>query len=254
LGIEIIFRSISQAMKYRSILFIPALVAMIIGCLGCGPNHPGDASTSKMKALEDSIQTATTEFEEKNKSVQAEIHLKIGQEHERAGKLSSAKTTYEDAKAACSGCPLADSIESSIRRLALRQQPGPEDSLEAKIIGEHRFGVQFIWDGYGKATVRKELGEDWTNLYITGSQYSKDKQDYVLIDGEVTIQDDRHFTVDGTVKTNIKDCCGEINLTQKFRFMRSGARNFWRMQEPERHQFCDMYTCHYYIDFFMNPY
>ncbi|MCK4762448.1 MAG: hypothetical protein KAW12_09645 [Candidatus Aminicenantes bacterium] len=119
--------------------------------------------------------------------------------------------------------------------------------LESHLTGEHRFGVQFIWDGYGSCSIEKEAGV----LKITGSQFSKDKQDYVSIAGTVKIINRREFIVTGSLKTNIKSCCGKVEKSGSFRFKRWGSRQFWRLQNPEREDFCDKYTCHYYIDIFV---
>ena len=125
--------------------------------------------------------------------------------------------------------------------------PGSGETPEDMLVGEHRFGVQFIWDGYGSCTITKE--ED--GFKITGSQFSKDKEDYVLIKGTISIIDDRVFRVTGSLKTNIKDCCGKVEKQGAFTFRRWGKRRFWRVQNPERENLCDMHVCHYYIDIFM---
>lgn len=118
---------------------------------------------------------------------------------------------------------------------------------ENMLIGDHPFGVQFIWDGYGTCTIKKEADV----LKISGSQYSKDKEDFVFINGTVNIIDSRVFAVTGTLDTNIKSCCGSVKKEGTFTFKRWGNRKFWRLQNPERESFCDKYVCHYYIDIFM---
>lgn len=124
---------------------------------------------------------------------------------------------------------------------------GSGETAEDMLVGEHRFGVQFIWDGYGSCTIKKE--DD--GIKITGSQFSNDKTDYALIEGTINIIDDRVFRVTGSLKTNIKDCCGKVEKQGTFTFQRWGNREFWRLQNPERGNLCDMYVCHYYIDIFM---
>jgi hypothetical protein len=112
-------------------------------------------------------------------------------------------------------------------------------------IGKHVFGVQFIWGHYGSATITQE----GNILRIEGSQYSKDKSEYCKIKGEIETLSDTRFKVKGVISTMLKDCCGEVEKTGEFIFLRSGKRKFWRMQQAE--QFCDPYTkCAYYIDVF----
>lgn len=124
---------------------------------------------------------------------------------------------------------------------------GKQETAENKLLGEHPFGVQFIWDGYGTCTITKEKD----GIKIEGSQFSKDREDYLLIKGTVKIVDERAFTVTGSLKINIKDCCGKAEKEGIFTFKRWGKRKFWRLQNPERKHLCDMYVCHYYIDVFM---
>jgi len=66
-----------------------------------------------------------------------------------------------------------------------------QDDFDTKLTGKHMFGVQFIWDGYGTAEITEEDGL----LKIIGEQYSNDKEEYVLLDGVITIIDDRNFKV-----------------------------------------------------------
>ena len=131
-------------------------------------------------------------------------------------------------------------------------------SLADKLVGKHRFGVQFIWDGYGTATIKKE-GPD---LIIEGEQFSKKKKnkkdkaikdetlDYVKITGVVHMVNKRTLEVTGTLDTFIKSCCGTQSLEGTFIFKKWGKRKYFRLQDPHRGRLCDMYTCHYYIDIF----
>lgn len=124
---------------------------------------------------------------------------------------------------------------------------GKQENAESMLLGQHSFGVQFIWDGCGTCTITKEK----EGMKIEGSQFSQDKEDYLFIKGMVKIIDERVFTVTGSLKMNIKDCCGKTEKEGTFTFKRWKKRKFWRLQNPERENLCDMYVCHYYIDIFL---
>ncbi len=115
---------------------------------------------------------------------------------------------------------------------------------EKLLLGKHTFGVQFIWDGYGSATIKKEN----QFLKIIGTQYSKDKSEYVKMNGTIEIIDDQQFSFDGNIKIYTKDCCDKIDKTGKFTFKKTGSRKYWRLQEFN--MLCDIYTCAYYLDIF----
>lgn len=118
------------------------------------------------------------------------------------------------------------------------------EKIEKKLIGKHAFGVQFIWDAYGKANITKESDV----LKIKGEQFSKDKLEYAKIDGDITIIDEKRFDFVGNIQIFTNDCCGKIDITDKFTFAKKGKRKYWRLQEFNR--LCDQYTCAYYLDIF----
>ncbi|MEZ4381222.1 MAG: hypothetical protein R3A79_07725 [Nannocystaceae bacterium] len=118
-------------------------------------------------------------------------------------------------------------------------------ALERELVGRRRFGVQFIWEGYGQATITR----DGDALRIAGEQRNADG-DFVTIHGELTVVDPRTLVVEGTLATRIARCCGEQTQEGRFTFRKSGRRRFWRLDNPHRERFCDKYTCHYYIDIF----
>ena len=125
------------------------------------------------------------------------------------------------------------------------QEATATESIETTLLGEHVFGVQFIWDGYGIAHITKnEAGE----LCIKGEQYSKDKEEYVLLEGEITIIDDRNFTITGHLKLFTKGCCGLLDRDFSYTFRKTGKRKYWRLKERE--ELCSQYTCAYYLDIF----
>lgn len=115
---------------------------------------------------------------------------------------------------------------------------------EKALVGDHQFGVQFIWDGYGTATI-SEVDE---KLYITGEQYSNDKEEYLIIEGSITVIDARNFTFEGHLKLFTKECCGLLDRTVRYTFRKTGSRKYWRLKERE--DLCSQYTCAYYLDIF----
>ncbi len=137
-------------------------------------------------------------------------------------------------------------IESKILECdkQLEIEKSPQGKAEKLLLGKRIFGVQFIWDRYGSAMVTKE-GEI---LKISGKQYSKDKVEYTELDGVITILDEKTFTVKGKLRIYTKECCGVIEKTGTFTFLKSGTRKYWRLQDAG--QLCDVYTCHYYLDIF----
>ena len=146
-------------------------------------------------------------------------------------------------------------------------RPKPLTQWEKKLLGEHKFGVQFIWDGYGSATIKQTPD----GLEIRGEQYAKIKagekpraeragsgnpgsrpdRDYVKIAGLVEVVNQRTLKVTGVLETYLRTCCKQQNLEGTFVFKRHGKRKYYRLQNPHRSELCDKYTCHYYIDLFL---
>jgi len=116
---------------------------------------------------------------------------------------------------------------------------------EDALIGEHMFGVQFIWDGYGTAKItRNEAGE----LIIKAEQFSSNKEEYVYLNGKIELIDDRNFTITGHLKLFTEGCCGLLDREVSYTFRKTGNRKYWRLKE--RDDLCDQYTCAYYMDIF----
>lgn len=121
---------------------------------------------------------------------------------------------------------------------------GADVELHRSLVGKHMFGVQFIWDGYGTA----EITDDNGILKIKGEQYSKDKEEYVFIDGTISVIDERNFTVKGHLKLFTKECCGLLDRDIDYTFRKIGSRKYYRLKERE--ELCSQYTCAYYLDIF----
>jgi len=129
--------------------------------------------------------------------------------------------------------------------MGLSAQKASQAAAEDALIGEHMFGVQFIWDGYGSAEIsRNEEGE----LVIKGAQYSSNKEEYVLLEGTIEVADDRNFTITGHLKLFTEGCCGLLDRDVSYTFRKTGSRKYWRLKERE--DLCSQYTCAYYMDIF----
>jgi len=116
---------------------------------------------------------------------------------------------------------------------------------EDVLVGEHMFGVQFISDGYGSAEI---LRNDEGELVIFAEQYSKNKEEYVLLEGTIEVADDRNFTITGHLKLFTEGCCGLLDRDVSYTFRKTGSRKYWRLKERE--DLCSQYTCAYYMDIF----
>ncbi len=119
-----------------------------------------------------------------------------------------------------------------------------QQKLAESLIGNHQFGVQFIWDGYGNSTIVEKNGI----LHFKGAQYSNDKEEYLLMEGTITIIDERNFTFSGSLKLFTKGCCGLLDRDVNYTFRKTGKRAYWRLKERE--DLCSQYQCAYYLDIF----
>lgn len=127
---------------------------------------------------------------------------------------------------------------------AKKDKNNTEVEPHSSLVGTHMFGVQFIWDGYGTAEITEEDGV----LKIKGEQYSNNKEEYVLLEGTITVIDERYFTVNGHLKLFTSECCGLLDREISYTFRKTGSRKYYRLKE--RNDLCDQYTCAYYLDIF----
>ena len=118
------------------------------------------------------------------------------------------------------------------------------EDVKQSLLGEHAFGVQFIYDGYGTATITDADGR----LNINGEQYSSSKEEYVLLQGTISLVDARTLRFEGHLKLFTKGCCGLLDREVNYTFRKIANRKFWRLKEREA--LCSQYTCAYYLDIF----
>jgi hypothetical protein len=102
--------------------------------------------------------------------------------------------------------------------------------MKTKLLGKHMFSLQWIsWDYFGSATVTENKGV----LLLKGVQKSRENDDYVKIDGEITSIDSKSFVFVGTVETKIshinngKPCIRDGVMT----FAITKNRKYWRLQD-----------------------
>jgi hypothetical protein len=124
----------------------------------------------------------------------------------------------------------------------------PTNILRKKIakslLGRKKFGVQFIYDGYGTAEI-KDLGGALT---FKGSQFSKNREEFTRMEGTLIAISDSEILFNGTLEIFTNDCCGPIAKTGIFTFRKTGTRKYWRLKDFN--DLCDQYTCAYYLDIF----
>lgn len=115
--------------------------------------------------------------------------------------------------------------------------------------GRHMLSLQWIEDvKYGSCEIKRtgKPGE----YTIKGAHYSKDKSNWLKIDGKITVVNARRFTFDGTIKTRIYHIAdGEELVRQgKHDFVVLDKRKYWRLEQ----QCSPKDVCVDYIDIYFN--
>ncbi len=115
------------------------------------------------------------------------------------------------------------------------------------LIGNHYFSLHWLsWDDYGTAIITEEND----TLKINANQIIDG--DYVAVNGDVTIVNDRHFKVNGKIVTKVHHINNGEPCIKKgeFDFVAWGNRKYWRLQDQNR--ICDGATN--YIDVYFKKY
>jgi len=109
-------------------------------------------------------------------------------------------------------------------------QTHPLSPGEQKLLGKHLFSLQWIsWEQFGTAVVTQEA----SGLHIKAKQELNG--DYVTLIGQVTVKNEKEFTVTGDLIT----CVHYINNGEPcarngtFTFKNTGTRKYWRLQEMD---------------------
>jgi hypothetical protein len=107
--------------------------------------------------------------------------------------------------------------------------PNPKPNYSA-FPGEHDLTLQWIsWNEPGSATI-EETTNGWYK--ISGSQFSKNKENYLKITGRIKPISDRELEFDGQIESRIDhinngDLCVKSG---KQKFIASGTRKYWRLE------------------------
>jgi hypothetical protein len=124
-------------------------------------------------------------------------------------------------------------MEENKTVLPTEQQPANVQSDSPIRVGQHDFTLQWIgWEAPGKVDIIQL--ED--NKYkIAGKQESNKEEDYVSIDGELTVLDDKTLLFEGELVSRVS-FINEGNpciRTEPLHFRVTGNRKYWRLQEKQ---------------------
>ena len=110
---------------------------------------------------------------------------------------------------------------------------------EQKLLGHHLLSLQWIsWEYFGACDITKD--EDGT-LRCVGEQLSRENDDYLRLNGTISIVDATHFVFTGTINGG-EECLREGT----FDFKATGKRRYWRLQQMTNP--CD--ECTDYVDIY----
>ena len=107
-----------------------------------------------------------------------------------------------------------------------------DENAKQMLLGQHRLSLQWIsWDYFGKANVTESNG----TLLIKGEQKGRGNEDYLTLDGAITMVDAKEFAFKGTIITKVsynnngEPCKREGEMT----FRITGNRKYWRLKEMD---------------------
>jgi len=135
-----------------------------------------------------------------------------------------------------------DAKRRTNRKKAQTESTAGLTALERKVVGKHMLSLQWIsWESFGTVEIKKEAdgtfscrGEQMARKCKRGTEQGNiDNDDYVKLDGTITIVDDTHLVFNGEIRTKVYHINhGEEVLRQgTFNFVATQNRKFWRMQE-----------------------
>lgn len=104
-------------------------------------------------------------------------------------------------------------------------------TIKEHILGRHMCSLQWIsWKDFGSV---RFFEDEKGRIACKGGQESKDSDDYLRIDGIVTIVSPLEIRITGTISTKVSHINGGRPVERKgtYRFTIEGARGYWRMQE-----------------------
>lgn len=106
-----------------------------------------------------------------------------------------------------------------------------KNTIKEHILGKHMCSLQWIsWKDFGSV----RFYEDGNGRIVCkGGQESKTNDDYLKIDGVVSIVSPLEIRITGTITTKVSHINGGKPVERKgtYHFTIAGARRYWRMQE-----------------------
>ncbi len=103
---------------------------------------------------------------------------------------------------------------------------------KTRLLGKHQLSLQWIsWDYFGTATVTNKKGV----FHLKGEQRQKDGDDFLKIDGIITLIEKTSFTFVGKIETSVSHIKGgEVCLREgEMTFRITGKRKYWRLMQMD---------------------
>lgn len=127
------------------------------------------------------------------------------------------------------GVTLADLEKDKNGRYVLTDEQ--KETIKEHILGDHPCSLQWIsWKRFGSVTFSEDTDG---RILCRGGQKSDENDDYLTIDGYVTIVSPLHIQITGTIVTKVHHINNGKPVTRKgtYNFTIAGARKYWRMRE-----------------------
>ena len=132
------------------------------------------------------------------------------------------------------------------RRSVTKQKVSSILPVERKVLGKHMLSLQWIsWKDFGICTIAKDSNGV---LHCKVEQRSKENNDFLMIDGTISIVNSTHIIFKGTIDILV-DYLNNGKVYKRngsINFKARGNRRFWRLQEMERNND----VCVDYVDIF----
>lgn len=138
------------------------------------------------------------------------------------------------------------SVEAASKRVKKKAKRKVE-TVEQRVLGKHMCSLQWIsWNYFGTVNITKQ--PDGT-LQCVGGQKSRECDDYLKIDGTITIENADCLIFNGVIETKVSYLANgqAVVRTGEQRFLRTGERRYWRMQNMRN----PVDDCTDYVDIYM---
>ena len=126
---------------------------------------------------------------------------------------------------------LAPSVRKAFSaKLDTLPEPSKPSTAEEKLLGQHMFSLQWIKGPMGEAVISRTKN---SGLHIEARQ--EHKGDYVTLNGDVRIIDDKNFVVTGVLVTRVSYNAGGKPCVRsgEFTFTVTKNRKYWRLQQMD---------------------